>query len=733
MSGREPDPQRLFDAHQAATDFYRAHLQGEPRALAYLRSRGIIAATAHSAPWTIGYAPRGWTLLRDHLHARGFTEAELLAGGLVTTARNGNVIDTFRDRVMFPIRDRHGNVVAFTGRDLSRRADVPKYRNTTTTAIYRKSELLYGLAEQLGCDLQPAAVMLAEGPADVVAVARLRTSLTSSDYPDPYVAVAPCGTALTTEQVALLASVVPPGTPVVVAFDADAAGTKAIDKSYDLLRDWPGPVDALALPTGSDPAALVASGPAKVVAHFRERRIPLVEQLVENRLAPHLRRLDTRLQELAAFEQDPSTESLMIRLDAVHAVAGLLDDAARQNPDHGAQLMLDVALRLDLEPLTVIEAVYPPDDRDDAKGDGDQPEPAAPVSDQDPTPEQRDEVQRAGIPMGGPGSPDPTIVGHQYARASPPNAAAATWVQHDPNTGHSAWVLAEGTGDTFADRDAAQLAAQVAGRFAVLVGVYKAVEIARTAVNAHFAQRDHTAQGDATIAVLTSFDGDHPRPGRGRFTIAWAGDTRAYATTSRWFSALTVDHTLREHGGTTADQRHRDAVALLSALAEPTVTGSGRPERRFTAQATGRTWLAAADLLDLATVWRTARGRERHIAIAGTAAEAVEERLRQLYPQAMEHYDDAVRAGAARLDAMRSAVQYLPAVQRRPGDGGLTSSIRGGPIGVTASTCQRPRSCSSAGTCGRATRAGCGRPSKPTDPPQRSTTWAGSTPGPQPS
>ncbi len=643
--------------------------------------RGIIAATAHSEPWTIGYAPPGWTQLRDHLYAHGFPDAELLAGGLVTTARNGRVIDTFRDRVMFPIRNRDGQVVAFTGRDLSGRVDVPKYRNTTTTVIYRKSELLYGLAEQLGGDVQPAAVMLVEGPADVVAVARLRISIPAADYPDPYAAVAPCGTALTAAQVALLASVVPPGTPVVVAFDADAAGAKAIDKSYALLHDWPGPVQAIALPAGSDPAALVAAGPAQALARFTEARTGLVDIVVEQRLVPYLTRLDTRLQELARFDRDPTTEAAMIRLDAVHAVASLLDDAARRDSDHGAQLMIEVARRLGLEPLTVIETVYPPDDEVDPDTAHDQPEPAGPVDAQKPMTDERAEARRESIALGGPGFPDPSVVGHQYARASPPDAPAATWVQHDPNTGHSAWVLAEGIGDTPADREAAHLAAQIAGRTAVLVGAHKAVQIARTALNAHFTQCDRSTPGDATIAVLSSFDGEHPRPGHGRFTVAWAGDTRAYATTGRWFSALTVDHTLREHG-TAADQHQRDAVALLSEADASPAGPVGPHERRFISRATDRTWLAGADLFDLAAVWRAARAHERHIATAGAVAEAIEDRLRQTYPKAMEHYDQAVRAGAERWEAMRAAAQHLPAVARRPGDGGLTSSVRGGPIGV---------------------------------------------------
>jgi DNA primase catalytic core len=416
----EVDPQRLLTAHQLANEFYRSHVLDEPRALAYLRSRGIIAATAHAAPWTIGYAPRGWTVLRDHLYGHGFTEAELLAAGLVTTARNGSVIDVFRDRVMFPIRNPDGQVVAFTGRDLSGRAEVPKYRNTTTTSVYRKSELLYGLAEQFDTHTQPAAVLLVEGPADVAAVARMRISLPHSDYPDPFYAVAPCGTALTAQQVTLLAAAVPPGTPVVVAFDADTAGASAIDKSYTLLRDWPGPLDAMALPAGADPASLVAAGPAHALARMQEARTPLVDLLAEHRLAPHLDRLHTRLEELARFDRDPSTESLAIRLDALHAVARLLTEVADRDQPHAAALALHVAGRLQLDPLTVFEAMYPPDEPDTADTDSDDPEThAAPADQQATSAPAAAQDERETDPLGGAGFPDPTTVGHQYAVACP--------------------------------------------------------------------------------------------------------------------------------------------------------------------------------------------------------------------------------------------------------------------------------------------------------------------------
>lgn len=535
---REPDPQRLIAAHAAANEFYRSRILADPRALAYLRSRGIVAATAHTPPWTLGYAPRGWTHLRDHLRHAGYADEELLAAGLVTTAGNGNLIDVFRNRITFPIRNPDGHIVAFTGRDLSGRANTPKYRNTTTTAIYSKKHTLYGLAEQLGGDTQPAAVMLVEGPADVVAVARLRQSLGAEEYRKPYVAVAPCGTALTAEQIALLADAVPPGTPLVVAFDPDTAGRAAADKSYELLRDWPGPVDGIALPSGADPAELVAQGRASAVAALEQARRPLADLVLDHRLAPHLARLESRLAELARLDRDPRTESFHIRLDAVHAVAPLVADIATRDIAHAARLSAQLANRLDLNPLTVFEAIYPPAEEPDGA--------AAPFSlpPEGETNAQRD--RRTATPLGGAGFPDPELVGHQYARICPPAAPAAIWVQHDSTTGHTAWVVAEGVTDSPGDRAAAHLAAEVAGRAAVLVGARQAVDIARTAVNAHFAQLS-AGRGDAAITVLTSFDGDQPSLGPRRFTIAWAGDVKAYGSTGRWFALLTADHTLRGH------------------------------------------------------------------------------------------------------------------------------------------------------------------------------------------
>jgi DNA primase catalytic core len=651
---REPDPQRLLAAHGAASELYRARIQAEPRALAYLHSRGIVAATAHTPPWTLGYAPGGWTQLRDHLREAGYHDDELLAAGLVTTARNGNVIDVFRDRVMFPIRNPDGDVVAFTGRDLSGHANTPKYKNTTTTAIYRKSELLYGLAEQVGGDTQPAAVMVVEGSADVIAVARLRESLGGEEYRQPYAAVAPCGTALTADQVARLADAVPPGTPLVVCFDPDTAGRVAAERAYKLVRDWPGPLDAIALPAGADPAELVAQGRASAVQTLQRLRGPLVDRLVDLRIGRY------RLDEIPG------------RLAALHAAAPLVADVAARDIGHAARLSAHLVTRLDLLPLTVYEAIYPPAE------DAEYPDALPSTAETKPA----DPPNRPATPMGGAGFPDPTHVGHQHARACPPTAPAATWVQHDPRTGHTAWVLAEGATDTPGDRDAARIAAETAGRAALIVGAHHAVDLARLAVNVHFTQPG-TGRGDAAITVLTSFDGDRPTPGWRPFTVAWAGDIRAFGSTGSWFAPLTTPHHQRQHNleADRGDDRRQQALWLLTRRAG-TADAVPKHHRDALAQATDAGWLTQADLLDLAAVWHHTTSQQIPNADATAARQAVEQQLRRIYPQPMALFDDAIASGQPPAEAMYRAAQQIARVPARAGDGALTASVRGGPIGV---------------------------------------------------
>src|SRR5207253_2904550 len=220
----------------------------------------------------------------------------------------------------------------------------------------RKRRLLYGLAEQ--AERAPAAVLLVEGPTDVLALAGLGHRLpgvghrpvgvgqrpVGVGYWPPgvgYLAVAPCGTAVSADQVRLLADRVAAGTPLVVAFDADTAGAAAADRTYRLTRDWAGPVDAVVLPPGTDPAGLVARYHQGAVRLLEHLRVTLVEVVAEHRLSRF--RLD-----------EPEG-----RVNALRSAAPLVAEIGEQDTSRAAQLCAHLSARLHLDPLTVFEAAYP--------------------------------------------------------------------------------------------------------------------------------------------------------------------------------------------------------------------------------------------------------------------------------------------------------------------------------------------------------------------------------------
>lgn len=340
-----PDLDRLRAAHQYADAYYRAQLartRAGP-ALAYLRSRGIPPTLARSAPWRLGYAPPTRAGLTEHLRAGGFTDDELVDAGLAVVPSGGRqagrTIDAFRDRLMFPIRDAGDTVVAFVGRDLSGNPNLPRYRNTKTTPIYQKSEHLYGLREA-GWIRETQTVLLVEGPADAVALARLPAVQARR-----WAAVSPCGTSVTAGQIGLLAAATRPGTAVAVCFDPDAAGERAAVRAYQLLDGWPGPVDAIALPPGTDPAALIAArGPRRAAQVLSEARQPLLAALVGYRIARH------RLDEIEG------------RVAALRAAGRLLRRAADRTPRDAALLPAigrDLGVRLRFDGVTVFESIYP--------------------------------------------------------------------------------------------------------------------------------------------------------------------------------------------------------------------------------------------------------------------------------------------------------------------------------------------------------------------------------------
>jgi DNA primase len=333
------DGERLLAANTAATDFYRAYLlaSGGAGPRRYLAGRGLGHVLDRRSPWQIGYAPAEWTPLLDYLRAGGFADEELVAAGLVRPSRRGGLVDVFRDRVMIPVREDWGSTVGFIGRARpGSRHEVPRYLNTSETALYRKGELLFGLAEQRGVLLAAARPVLVEGPMDVLAVAACRDNGGIS-----IPAVAPCGTALTLAHVELLSRTAARERGAVVAFDADEAGCRAAVRAHELLSQYGGPVWLAGLPAGDDPAALLArDGQTGLRAALADpaRLVPLADLVVDERVE----------------RWSGSLQFVDGRVNALHSAARVV---AALPPEQIARQIARIAERLAFDHLAVTEAV----------------------------------------------------------------------------------------------------------------------------------------------------------------------------------------------------------------------------------------------------------------------------------------------------------------------------------------------------------------------------------------
>lgn len=245
--------ERLFNLLEDATRFFEEELKKSPEAQAYIVERGIQQKT--SSLWRIGYAPPSWNVLRDHLLSKGFTDKEMEAAGLTKRSeKGGGYYARFRGRIMFPVSDTSGRVIAYSGRILplasnaEYKPDAAKYINSPETALYSKSHVLYGydLAKQSirkwNCSI------LVEGQMDVVLSHQAGYTNT----------IAVSGTALTVEQLSLLARL---SNNVVMAFDADRAGIISGGKGTMLALARGMDVKVVALPKGDDPADLVRRSP----------------------------------------------------------------------------------------------------------------------------------------------------------------------------------------------------------------------------------------------------------------------------------------------------------------------------------------------------------------------------------------------------------------------------------------------------------------------------------------
>ena len=241
--GRRRD---LLEINEAALAWFTGQLPGSPAA-DYLRRRGLTDETVRD--WGLGFAPEAWDGLLKHMLTRGVRDDDLLAAGLITENERGRRYDRFRGRVMFPVRDGMGRVVGFAGRLLD--DGVPKYLNSPETALFKKGELLYGLDRARAAIRESGEVVVVEGYMDVLA-------LHQTGFGN---AVAALGANLTVEQADQLTRL--DAQRVLLAFDADDAGQRAVLAGLEQSVGRRFLVQALRLPSGKDPADAVLAGDAE--------------------------------------------------------------------------------------------------------------------------------------------------------------------------------------------------------------------------------------------------------------------------------------------------------------------------------------------------------------------------------------------------------------------------------------------------------------------------------------
>ncbi len=255
---QQDDSRDQYSALDAATRFFQKQLEGNDKALAYLDGRGVDADTR--ARFSIGYAPDGYSALKDALGKDERRMKLLDRVGLFSKNDRGHVYDKFRDRVMFPIFDRRGRVIAFGGRVMEK-DDGPKYLNSPETALFHKGRELYGLWQVRQANQKIERLIVVEGYMDVVSLFQFGVTQ----------AVATLGTATTPDHAELLFRNAP---DVYFCFDGDRAGRSAAWKGLEAVL--PRMKDGrqaffLFLPDGEDPDSLVRQeGGAGFDARLRE-------------------------------------------------------------------------------------------------------------------------------------------------------------------------------------------------------------------------------------------------------------------------------------------------------------------------------------------------------------------------------------------------------------------------------------------------------------------------------
>ena len=285
---------RLIDAHRAAAEFYAGRLgdADAEHARKFLSERGFELKDAER--FGVGYSPKAWEDLTRHLRGRGFTDAELITAGL---AREGNrgARDRFRGRLMWPIRDLSGDVIAFGARKLDSDDDGPKYLNTPETSLFRKSTVLYAADLAKREIAQRRQAVIVEGYTDVMAchLAGVPT------------AVATCGTSFGEDHIKVLRRLIMDSDSfageVIFTFDGDEAGQRAARRAFGMEAKFATQTYVTVEPNGLDPCDLRLAHGDGAVRDLIARRVPLFEFAIKGVLGHH--NLDTTEGQLAALDE----------------------------------------------------------------------------------------------------------------------------------------------------------------------------------------------------------------------------------------------------------------------------------------------------------------------------------------------------------------------------------------------------------------------------------------------
>jgi DNA primase len=395
---------RLEELLERAAAFYASYLwesEEAGKARDYLLQRGLREEVLRD--FGVGYAPSAWDKLLVRGQRAGFSVAELRGVGLVQRGRSGGEYDRFRERIMFPIRDRRGRVLGFGGRAM-RSDQGAKYVNTAETEFFHKSQILYGVDRAKAAIAKAGRAVVVEGYTDVLALHQAGIEE----------AVGVMGTAITGEQVAALSGMVD---EVVLALDADAAGQEAMLRAQTVAAGRRMRLRVAAMPAGEDPAEMMA---AEGGAERFRGLLDGAEELVAFQVGLVLGRTDVG----SPVERDRALA------EVAPVLAGLGETAGRED------LVRRVAERLDLEPAMVMGRVVAATPTSGGSEQAPAPSRQAPARPQRPaelTSRERRERALLAMCIALPAEGKEYLARLTEAHLSPTGLRAATWLREHPD------------------------------------------------------------------------------------------------------------------------------------------------------------------------------------------------------------------------------------------------------------------------------------------------------------